>query len=78
MAGTCCPLRVVLPILPGDFLIIPLDSAHHRGWDGRLKLKQNLEEVMFLKKLNAASKEQGALTKMCSLCIVTQCDSRAK
>ena len=30
------------------------------------------------KKLNAASKEQGALTKMCSLCIVTQCDSRAK
>lgn len=45
---------------------------------GRLKLKQNLEEVMFLKKLKAASKEQGALTKMCSLCIVTQCDSRAK
>lgn len=40
MAGTCCPLRVVLPILPGDFLIIPLDSAHHRGWGGRLKLKQ--------------------------------------
>ena len=30
----------MLPILPGDFLIIPLDSAHHRGWDGRLKLKQ--------------------------------------
>ena len=30
----------MLLILPGDFLIIPLDSAHHRGWDGRLKLKQ--------------------------------------
>lgn len=46
---------------------------------GRMKLKRNLEEVMFLKKLNASSKEQGALlAKMCSLCIVTQYNSRAK
>lgn len=26
--------------LPDDFLIIPLDSAHHRGWDGGSELRQ--------------------------------------